>query len=75
MVNAQVWKADPNAPEPQVSAGGPSVNVRFNAYRVVQDNELAGVSLGATLFWRTSPKFDETWGTFKVGGCTYFGKS
>ncbi|WP_113110786.1 hypothetical protein [Rhizobiales bacterium] len=64
------WVAEPNAPEPQVSAEGPSVKVRFRAFRTVPDKKPTGVRRALSLFSKTSPKFEETWGTLRFVGCS-----
>ena len=62
----QRWVAEPNAPEPQVSVEVSSVNVRFRSYRPVRDTKPTGILRALSLFSKTSPKLDETWGTLRL---------
>ncbi|MBY3217078.1 hypothetical protein HFO21_22425 [Rhizobium laguerreae] len=66
----QDWVAEPNAPEPQVSVEGSYVNVRFRSYRPVQEKKPTGFLRALSLFSKTRPKFDETWGTLRFVGCS-----
>lgn len=66
----QGWVAEPNAPEPQVSVAGSSVNVCFRSYQPVRDKKPSGILRALNLFSKTGPKFDETWGTLSFIGCS-----
>lgn len=66
----QGWVAEPNAPEPQVSVAGSSVNVCFRSYRPVRDEKPTGILRALNLFSKAGPKFDETWGTLRFIGCS-----
>ncbi|WP_275783630.1 hypothetical protein [Pararhizobium gei] len=66
----QGWVADPNAPEPEVSVAGSSVNVCFRSSRPVHDKKPVGVLRALNLFSEAEPKLDNTWGTLSFIGCS-----
>ncbi|MBB2704645.1 MULTISPECIES: hypothetical protein [Rhizobium] len=66
----QGWVAEPNAPEPQVSVEGSSVNVRFRSSRAVHDRKPRGILRALSLFSKTRPMFEEAWGTLRFVGCS-----
>ena len=66
------WHADPNAPEPQVSVAGSSVNVRSRSCRLWRGSspKLQVILRSLKLFSDTGPRSDETWGTLNLIDCS-----